>query len=169
MVAFAGTKVVEIGLECPTYTVSPPWIEAWSSFTLISLFTLTSAEPEPFTVILQVALLLPTRAVTFAVPFFLPLTTPLEFTVTTLLFEVLHFTFFLGATFARRARLCPALMDADFLLSDRETYFTFTFTYAVFFLFLLSVTVTLILAAPAFLAVITPFLLTVATLFLVVL
>ena len=102
-----------------------------------------------------------------AVPFLMPFTTPLEVTVAIFLLEVLYITFsslFFGVTEALMVNAFPfftVLEDGTPLSFVVFTFATLTVTVA----FLLP-DFTVILAVPAAFPVITPLLLTVATLVL---
>lgn len=110
-----------------------------------------------------------------AVPAFFAVTTPFEDTVATAVFEDVHFTVLfaflpLELTVAFKVSLLPSSNEAVVLFNLTfvtlpETTVTFTFAFFLEFFF----DVTVIVALPAFFAVITPLLLTVATFLLDVL
>ena len=111
-----------------------------------------------------------------AVPADTAVTTPLLFTVATLVFVLLHvsslFVAFEGETVAVSAEVSPSVMESDVLLRVIEvTYTTFAFTVTshVAFTPLPSAAVQVMVAVPADTAVTTPLLFTVATLVFVLL
>ena len=110
-----------------------------------------------FTVTLNVLVIPLHFTVILAVPFFLPVTTPLEDTVATLLLLVLYVTLEDGTAFALIVTFLPFLMLADDFARVKDGFATLTVT-----VFVSLPAVTVILTVPAFLPVTTPDLLTVA-------
>lgn len=94
----------------------------------------------------------------FAVPFFFPVTTPLEDTVAIFLLDEIYFTVPVGVAVALIVVFFPTLMLAEVLASFNVGVFTVTVQVALY-----SPHVAVITAVPLALAVTTPLLFTVAT------
>ena len=113
------------------------------------------------TVILQLFATPSTVAVMNATPFFMAVTSPLLSTVATLFLLLFHFGMLLDVDLTVRRNLPFRYMEIEFLLNVTVGFFTVTIQDAA----VLS-TVAVIIAVPGFFAVIVPFSLTVAMLFL---
>ena len=93
-----------------------------------------------------------------AVPFLIPFTTPFEDTVATFLLEEYHFTLPFGVVVTFSVTFFPFFIEADDLFS-----LTVGFLTVILQVFPTPFEVTVIVTVPAFLAVITPLALIVAT------